>query len=160
MTALGLVKNLIPAGQVQTLTGLTANQLREWSHRRDLIPPDVNSGGPGRPALYSWQNVLLLRLAVVLRKRFKIELQAHKDLLHALRDLFAGTPFPALRGCVLALRAMERGELLSEGMVRIGESDPDTLFLRLDPHLDVLEIEFAPRDQSRQLPLFRAVSVR
>lgn len=160
MTPYGVATNVIPAGQVQTLTGLTANQLREWSHRRDLIPPDVESGGPGRPALYSWQNVLLLRLAVVLRERFKIELQAHKDLLHALHDLFAGMPFPALRGCVLALRAMERGELLSEGMVQVGEGNPDTLFLRLDPHLDVLEVDFAPQDQSGQLPLFRAVSIR
>lgn len=151
---------MIPAGRVQSLTGLTANQLREWSHRRDLIPPDVDAGGPGRPALYSWQTVLLLRIAVVLRERFRIELQAHKDLLHALRDLFSGVPFPTLRGCVLALRAMEHGELLSEGMVRVGGGDPDTLFLGLDPHLDVLETEFAPQDQSGQLPLFRAVRIR
>lgn len=151
---------MISAGQVQTLTGLTASQLREWSHRRDLVPPDVEARGPGRPALYSWQTVLLLRIAVVLRERFRIELQAHKDLLHALHDLFAGVPFPTLRGCVLALRAMEHGELIPEGMVRFDGSDPDTLFLRLDPHLDVLEVEFAPQDQSRQLPLFRVVRIR
>lgn len=151
---------MIPAGQVHKLTGLTANQLREWSHRRHLIPPDVEAGGPGRPALYSWQTVLLLRIAVVLRERFRIELQAHKELLHALRELFSGAPFPALRGCVLALRAMEHGELLPEGLVRVGGGDPDTLFLRLDPHLDVLESQFAPQDQSEQLPLFRAVRIR
>jgi hypothetical protein len=151
---------MIPAGQVQTLTGLTTNQLREWSHRRGLIPPDVQGNGPGRPALYSWQTVLLLRLAVVLRARFRIELQAHKDLLHALRGLFSGTPFPTLRGCVLALRAMEQGELLPEGLVRVGGGDPDTLFLHLDPHLDVLETQFAPQDQGGQLPLFRAVRIR
>lgn len=151
---------MIPAGQVQKLTGLTANQLREWSHRRDLVPPDVQARGPGRPALYSWQTVLLLRVAVVLRERFKIELQAHKELLHALHDLFSGMPFPALRGCVLALRAMERGELLSEGTARVSGSDPDTLFLRLDPHLDVLAAEFAPQNQDGQLPLFRVVRIR
>ena len=151
---------MIPAGRVQSLTGLTANQLREWSHRRDLIPPDVDAGGPGRPALYSWQTVLLLRIAVVLRERFRIELQGHKNLLHALQELFSGVPFPTLRGCVLALRAMEHGELLTEGMVCVGGDDPDTLFLGLDPHLDVLETEFAPQDQSRQLPLFRAVRIR
>jgi hypothetical protein len=151
---------MIPAGRVQTLTGLTANQLREWSHRRDLIPPDVEAGGPGRPALYSWQTVLLLRIAVVLRERFRIELQAHKDLLHALHELLSGVPFPALRGGILALRAMEHGELLSEGMARVGVGDPDTLFLHLDPHLDVLEVEFEPQDPSGQLPLFRAVRIR
>lgn len=151
---------MIPAGRVQTLTGLTANQLREWSHRRDLVRPDVEAGGPGRPALYSWQTVLLLRIAVVLRQRFKIELQAHKGLLHALHELLAGVPFPALRGGVLALRAMEYGELLPEGMARISLGDTDTLFLHLDPHLDLLEEEFAPEDQSGQLPLFRAVRIR
>lgn len=151
---------MIPAGRVQSLTGLTANQLREWSHRRDLVPPDVDGCGPGRPALYSWQTVLVLRITVVLREGFRIELQAHKDLLHALRDLFSGVPFPTLRGCVLALRAMEHGELVSEGLVRVDGGDPDTLFLRLDPHLDVLEAEFAPQDQSGQLPLFRAVRIR
>lgn len=151
---------MIPAGQVLTLTGLTANQLREWSHRRDLVPPDVEARGPGRPALYSWQTVLLLRIAVVLRERFKIELQAHKDLLHALRELFSGVPFPTLRGCVLALRAMEHGEVISVGMIHVGGSDPDTLLLHLDPHLDVLESKFAPQDQGGQLPLFRAVRIR
>jgi hypothetical protein len=151
---------MIPAGRVQTLTGLTANQLREWSHRRNLVRPDIEAGGPGRPALYSWQTVLLLRIAVVLRERFKIELQAHKDLLHALQDLLAGVPFPALRGCVLALRAMEHGEILSEGQVRVGTNEPDTLFLHLDPHLDLLEVDFSPQDQSGQLPLFRAVRIR
>ena len=68
--------------------------------------------------------------------------------------------YPALRGCVLALRAMEHGELLPEGMVRVGVSDADSLILRLDPHLDVLEARFAPQDQGGQLPLFRAVRVR
>lgn len=151
---------MIPAGQVQKLTGLTPNQLREWSHRRGLILPDVEANGPGRPALYSWQTVLLLRLAAQLREKFRIELQAHKQLLHALRDLFSGAPFPALRGRVLALRGMEHCELLPEGMVRVGSDDLDTLFLRLDPHLDVLEAQFAPKDQSQQLSLFRAVSIR
>ena len=35
-----------------------------------------------------------------------------------------------------------------------------TLFLHLDPHLDVLEVDFAPQGQSGQLPLFRAVRIR
>jgi DNA-binding transcriptional MerR regulator len=151
---------MVPAGQVLKLTGLTANQLREWSHRRGLVPPDIDAGGPGRPALYSWQTVLLLRIAVILRQQFKIELQAHKSLLHALHDLFAGTPFPALRGYVLALRDMATGELLPEGLIRVGASDPDTLFLRLDPHLDVIATQFSPQDQSGQLPLFRAVRIK
>lgn len=98
---------------------------------------------------------------MVLRQRFKIELQAHKALLHALRDLLSNIQFPALRGHVLVLRAMEHGELVPEGMISMSASDADTLVIRLNPHLDVLEAEFVPQDdQSGQLPLFRSVRIR
>lgn len=151
---------MVPARDVQRLTGLSADQLREWAHRRGLVRPDVAPGGPGRPALYGWQSVLILRLAVVLRERFRIELHAHVDLLIALRELLVGISFPALRGCVLALRGMEDGELLLETAVFVDREGRDTLILRLDPHLDVLATEFAPLDQGGQLPLFRVVRVR
>jgi DNA-binding transcriptional MerR regulator len=150
---------MVPAGQVQKLTGLSADQLREWSLRRGLILPDVAGNGPGRPALYSWQTVLLLRVAVVLRTRFHIELQAHRNLLLALQELLAGIPFPVLRGSILVLRDMETGELLPEGALVTALHEHDTLLIRLDPHLDVLQQKFAPQDQSSQLPLFRAVRV-
>jgi hypothetical protein len=152
---------MINAGRVQELTGLSADQLREWAHRRALISPDVTPGGPGRRALYGWQTVLLLRLAVVLKEKFRIELQAHRGLLLALRHLLDGASFPALRGTVLVLHGMTHGELIAEGRViyRADAAD-DVLILRLDPHLDVLAADFAPREQDLQLPLFRAVRVR
>ena len=152
---------MITAGRVQELTGLSADQLREWTHRRALIAPDVTPGGPGNRALYAWQTVLLLRLAVVLRERFRIELQAHRELLTALRELLVGASFPALRGTVLVLHGMTHGELVAEGrVVYRADAADDALMLRLDPHLDVLAAEFSPREQDPQLPLFRAVSVR
>jgi hypothetical protein len=152
---------MINAGRVQQLTGLTADQLREWTHRRALIAPDVAPQGPGRRALYAWQTVLLLRLAVVLKEKFRVELQAHQDLLTALRDLLAGASFPALRGTVLVLHGMTHGELVADGGVFFHADSPDdALMLRLDPHLDVLATEFAPQEHSPQLPLFRAVRVR
>jgi hypothetical protein len=88
-------------------------------------------------------------------------LQAHRDLLTALRELLVGASFPALRGTVLVLHGMTHGELVAEGRViyRADAAD-DALMLRLDPHLDVLAAEFAPREQYPQLPLFRAVRVR
>jgi len=82
-------------------------------------------------------------------------------LLSALRDLLAGTSFLALRGTVLVLHGMTHGELVAEGrVVYRADADHDALILRLDPHLDVLAAEFAPREQDPQLPLFRAVRVR
>jgi hypothetical protein len=152
---------MINAGRVQQLTGLTADQLREWTHRRALIAPDVAPRGPGHRALYAWQTVLLLRLAVVLKEKFRIELQAHQDLLTALRSLLSDISFPALRGTVLVLHGMTHGELVADGRVTFrADATEDALLLRLDPHLDVLAGEFAPREQDPQLPLFRAVRVR
>lgn len=151
---------MINAGRVQQLTGLSADQLREWTHRRALIAPDVPPRGSGHRALYAWQTVLLLRLAVVLKEKFRIELQGHQVLLTALRELLAGASFPALRGMVLVLHGMTHGELVASGVQVRADAADDALLLRLDPHLDVLAAEFAPREQSPQLPLFRAVRVR
>lgn len=152
---------MINAGRVQQLTGLSADQLREWTHRRGLIAPDVAPNGPGRRALYAWQTVLLLRLAVVLKDKFKVELQAHAELLTALRELLDGVSFPVLRGNVLVLHGMKHGELVDTNVsgYRLDTSD-DSLVLRLDSHLDILATEFAPQDESRQLPLFKAVRIR
>jgi len=151
---------LIQSKQVLKLTDLTADQLRDWTHRRALIEPDVKPAGPGTRALYSWQTVLILRLAVVLRDRFHIELQAHRELFGALRRLLTGTSFPALEGCFLVLYDMQRCEIVptsSAGWSRVSE---DVVLLRLDPHLDVLSAHFDTQEPSLQLPLFRAVQVR
>ena len=75
---------LVTTRDATRLTGLSTEQLREWTSRRALIPPDVKPKGHGAPARYSWQTILLLRLAVTLRDRFKLELQAHRDLFSEL----------------------------------------------------------------------------
>jgi DNA-binding transcriptional MerR regulator len=151
---------LIQSKQVLKLTGLSADQLRDWTHRRALIEPDVKPTGPGTRALYSWQTVLVLRLAVVLRDRFHIELQAHRELFGALRALLTGTSFPALEGCLLALYDMRRCEVLSTSNRGWSSVSEDVVLLRLDPHLDVLSAHFDALEPSPQLPLFRAVQVR
>lgn len=58
---------LIKSRDVLTLTGLSADQLREWTVRRRLIQPDFPAARQGQQALFGWQTVLLLRLAVVMR---------------------------------------------------------------------------------------------
>ena len=86
------------------LTGLSTEQLREWTSRRDLIPADIKPKGHGSPARYSWQTILLLRLAVVLRDRFKLELQAHRDLFSDLRTALGSMSFVSLWGKAILLR--------------------------------------------------------
>lgn len=149
---------LVTAGDALRLTGLSAHQLREWTIRRGLIRPDAEPHGPGSRAKFAWQTVLLLRLAVVLRERFHIELQAHRDLLSELGARLARISFPALRDCALVIQAGSAFDVLPLGEVR--SKCGDMLIVELDPHLDVLSIEFGLVEPVRQLTLFPAVAVR
>ncbi len=149
---------LIRSRDVLTLTGLSADQLREWTVRRALIQPDVPAQKRGSEAKFSWQTVLLLRLAVVLRTRFHVELQAHRDLLVTARELIGGTSFPALWGATLAMYDLRRCELLTGRSVLASEED--VILLRLDRHLEVLSQSFGLPDPVSQLPLFPAVPIK
>lgn len=148
----------IGSREVLKLTGLTADQLREWTVRRALIQPDVPAQKRGHEAKFSWQTVLLLRIAVVLRTRFHVELQAHRDLLVAARELLEGASFPALWGGTLAIYDFRRCELLP-ARSNVGE-DEDAVLLRLNQHLEALSQGFGLLDPVAQLPLFPAVPIR
>lgn len=152
------MRRLVTASDVQKLTGLTTDQLREWTARRGLIEPDAKPCGPGSRARYAWQTVLLLRLAVVLKETFHVELQAHRSLFAELAGRLAKVPFPALRGSALLVRANGAFDVLPLGEART--LDADVLIIRLDPHLEVLCIGFGLVEPTRQLPLFSAVAVR
>lgn len=149
---------LIRSRDVLPLTGLSADQLREWTVRRALIQPDVPAQKRGSEAKFSWQTVLLLRLTVVLRTRFHVELQAHRDLLVAARELLDGASFPALWGATLAIYDLQRCELLTPRSVLA--NDEDAVLLRLDRHLEVLSQGFGLPDPVSQLPLFPAVAIK
>jgi hypothetical protein len=134
---------------------LTTEKLREWTSRRALIPADVRPERKGSPAKYAWQTVLVLRVAVTLRDRFHLELQAHKHLFDQLRRDLTGKSFIALWGCSLALFGDERWEFV--GADESGEIEGDAMVLRLDPHLIVLSEGFAlpaPAALAGQLQLF------
>ncbi len=148
---------LVKASEVQKLTGLSADQLREWTTRRGLIEPDLKPSGPGSRARYAWQTVLLLRLAVVLKESFHIELHAQRALFSGLAERLAKVSFPALRGSVLVIGCEGTFSILPIEEIRSPATD--LLMLRLDPHLDVLSTEFALIEPIRQLPLFPARAV-
>jgi DNA-binding transcriptional MerR regulator len=148
------------AAQVQRLTGLTADQLREWTHRRGLIKPDAEPHGPGSRARYSWQTVLLLRLAVVLKESFHIELQAHRDLFAALSQRLANRPFHALRGCALLIQPDTQFQFDIVDISEFRAEQIDTLLIRLDPHLDVLSADFDQIEPVDQFPLFAVAGIR
>jgi hypothetical protein len=149
---------LVKAREVQALTGLSPDRVREWAGRRGLVRPDVPARGKGSQARYSWQTVLTLRLAAVLKDQFKVELQAHRELLGNMQNELAGRSFPALRGCVMALYGGDGVELLAPGD-HTKDLDAAVLLLPLEPHLEALSNGFGVPDTMQQRPLFPAVSV-
>lgn len=150
---------LVKSRDVPALTGLTADQLREWTVRRGLIQPDEPAQKRGSEAKFSWQTVLVLRLAMVLRTRFYVELQAHRDLLAAARRLLDGVSFPGLWGATLAIYGLTRCELLMP-RAPLPAADEDAILLRLNRHLEALSQGFGLPEPLAQLPLFPAVGLR
>ncbi len=148
---------LVKASEAQKLTGLSADQLREWTTRRGLIEPDSKPNGPGSRARYSWQTVLLLRLAVVLKDSFHIELHAQRALFSTLAGRLAKISFPALRGSALVIGP--EGVFSISPVKELRSPASDTLMILLDPHLDILSTEFGLIEPIRQLPLFPARAV-
>lgn len=150
---------LVSTRDATRLTGLSTEQLREWTSRRALIPPDVKPKGHGSPARYSWQTILLLRLAVVLRDRFRMELQAHRDLFAALAVGLARMSFLSLRGQALILTGGPRWSLadIRDG----GLAADDCIVLQLDSHLNQLSEAFSFPDPFAplQVQLFPALDM-
>ena len=149
---------LIRSRDVLTLTGLSADQLREWTVRRGLIHPDVPASRQGQQAQFGWQTVLLLRLVVVMRTRFHIELQVHRDLLARARKLLDGRSFPSLWGNRFAIFGLEHCALL--GANEPVPTDQDAIVLRLNDHLEILSQGFGVAEPIAQLQLFPAVGIR
>lgn len=141
------------------LTGLSTDKLREWTSRRALVPADVRPKGKGSPAKFSWQTILVLRLAVLLRDGFGLELAAHKTAFAKLRADLRAKSFIGLWGNRLTLCTggawafLDKDEPLSGG---------DLIVLELDPHLRILRDRFALPDAAPttgQLDLFSLPNV-
>ena len=149
-----MTPTMFQAADVVELTGLTGHQLRQWSIRRDLVPPDVKPSGPGRHALYSWETVVVLRLLKEAHDRFAVEIGAWSKGMVALREALQGASFPSLWGQAVHFRRLDipvlvparDGEMLT-GMV-----------LPLDPHLRPLATKLSVH-QPDQRTLFPALAV-
>lgn len=141
-----------------SLVNLSANQLREWTVRRALIPADIKPKDCGSPARYSWRTVLLLRIAVVLKDDFRMEMKAHQDLFTAIAEELKHFSFPALWGAKLALYEMRRCVVIDHRMPVA--MDGDVLVIHLNSHLEVLSKGFGTLEPMRQLPLFPALGVK
>ena len=140
-----IVLRFVPTPIASQLTGLSTDKLREWTSRRALVPADVRPKGKGSPAQFSWQTVLVLRIAVLLREDFRLELQAHKASFGRLRKTLRSTSFIALWGRRLALAPGGLWTIAEQDDTQPGHS---TVLIDLDPHLSVLRDGFALPDAS------------
>ncbi|EAT07196.1 hypothetical protein SKA58_11920 [Sphingomonas sp. SKA58] len=153
--------NYVVTPVASRLTGLSVDLLREWAVRRALIPADGQPCRKGAPAQYSWQTILVLRLATTLHRQFRIELQGHKDLFDSWRQTLKRTSFIALSGRRIAFYGNDRWELLGPGEIP-GDGE-DVLIFGLDQHLEVLREGFglpSPTRREGQLELFPVRAVR
>lgn len=132
---------MAPTPIVCQLTGLSTVKLREWTSRRALIPADVPAPKRGAPALYSWHTVLVLRLAIVLRDTFHVELTSQKALFDRLRAELHEQSFAALAGKSLVIAGDGQWRIIEPG--RLPRHTHDCLILGLDPHLTVVGEAFA-----------------
>ncbi|WP_247308911.1 hypothetical protein [Ralstonia pseudosolanacearum] len=151
---------LVPTPVASQLTGLSTEKLREWTSRRALVPADVRPRQKGSPAQFSWQTILILRLALLLRDQFGVELQFHKENFAKLRKELRSASFIALWGRRLALTC--QGELLLLDDQAPLPAD-DAIFICLDPHLSIIRDGFALPDAAAaigQLDLFPISSVQ
>lgn len=151
---------LVPKRQALQLTGLTPAKLREWTNRRALIPADESPRKQGSSALFSWQTILVLRMAVVLKDKFRLELQAHRHLFTGLRGALKSRSFLALWGQALILRGPNDWSFSD-----LNDTDPlrdDAIIVHLDPHLEALAAGLTlprPAAASAQFDLFPALPV-
>lgn len=143
--------------EVLGLTGLSGNQLREWTGRRALIQADVPANGKGTQALYSWQTVLVLRIALVLRQEFRVDLQHCKEQLAQLQSYIRGRSFFSLRGCVVLLGGEARITIVRASAIQIEHEA--VVVVPLERHLEALMVALGERPETKQLPLFPARAV-
>ncbi|MAN73845.1 MAG: hypothetical protein CME84_07135 [Henriciella sp.] len=143
----------VPTQVASELTGLSTDKLREWTSRRALIPADVRPQKKGSPAKFTWQTILVLRIAVLLRERFHLELQAHRTSFINLRSDLRKRSFITLWGHRVAVTPDQWMIVDEEAPI----AQDDALLIRLDPHLRVLRTGFALPDVTAgrgQLDLF------
>ncbi len=153
-----VIVRFVPTPVACKLTGLSTDKLREWTSRRAIVPADVRPKGKGTPAKFSWQSILILRVAVLLREQFNVELQAHKKSFDGLRTMLSENSFLSLWGSGLVLHPGGAWSRVEADSVPI---TGDGILIVLDPHLVVLRDGFALPDASEgQLDLFNLPAVR
>lgn len=150
---------LVGSKDAQAVTGLSADQLREWAGRRGLVTPDIPASGKGSQARFSWQTLVVLRIASALKAHLHMELGAHRALFAELQTRLAGQPFHALSDLTVVILPGQ-APLLRRASDTNLEVDGPVLLVRLAPHLAAVMQGVGLPEPIAQLPLFPAVGLR
>jgi len=132
------------------LTELSENQLREWCGKRGLFQPTVPARGPGRVALYSWQDLIALRVFREIFQVFGGRASSWAAGIGELRLCLAGQFFPNLWGRGVAFPDQRSAYLSTLSTLA---SAGAVLFVPLDPHLTVISQRATVEELQGQLPL-------
>lgn len=136
------------------LSGLAESQLREWCGKRGLFQPTVPARGPGRLALYSWHDIIALRIFGEILSTFGGKATSWAGGIADLRVKLDGQFFPNLWGksAVFINQNTARIELIG-AMEHVGA----VLIVPFDSHLSVLADGPTPDDMQGRLPLVTSV---
>lgn len=118
------------ADRVRRLTGLTPRQIQYWDERGFIRPSLTKRKGRGRRRLYSFRDLVALKVAAELRKSFSLQLI--RRVADYLRELDYRNPLAELRFVTLGNRlffqesahwqdARQRGQIVASYVVPIGE---------------------------------------
>ena len=132
------------------LTELSESQLREWCGKRGLFQPTVPARGAGRVALYSWHDLISLRIFREIFQVFGGRASSWAVGIAELRACLTGQFFPNLWGRVAVFPNQHSAYLGSNSMLPPAGA---ALFVPLDPHLAVISNQATPEDLQGQLPL-------
>jgi len=142
--------DLLQFSDAVRLTELSESQLRDWCGKRGLFQPTVPARGSGRVALFSWQDVIALRIFREIFSVFGGRASSWAEGIRELRGNLDGQFFPNLWGKSAIF--INQNSAAIEIASKMGVSGP-ALIVPLDPHLTVISDLASPEELQGQLQL-------
>ena len=136
------------------LTELSESQLREWCGKRGLFRPTVAPRGPGRLALYSWHDLIALRVFREVISVFGGRASSWSAGIADLRGQLDGQFFPNLWG-KSAIFANQHSAII--GTLSATALSSAALLVPLNAHLAVIANGASPEYLQGQLALVTQV---
>jgi len=149
-----LSMELVQFSDALRLTNLSENQLREWCGKRGLFQPTVPARGPGRLALFSWQDLIALRIFHEIISVFGGRASGWATGVGGLRQRLDDQFFPSLWGKSAIFSDQSSAALGIFSGVSLASA---ALIVPLDPHLAVVANHATPEQLQGQLPLVTRV---